>query len=163
MNRNRHALTLLEVLVGVSIFLIGVAPLLGLFSGQERESQFVGERLLVVNRLRSLLDLVQCRYISEHFMTPSTDTGEREYTIGGGERPLKIHERVRTRTSDQTPGLVKIEVSASWQDPTGTVVGTHVQTLERLIADPEWGSRHQGPTSRQPGPKVNDESPEGEG
>ena len=45
--------------------------------------------------------------------------------------------------SSRTPGLFEIKASVQWQDATGTLTAPHEQSLVRLVADPEWGSRHR--------------------
>jgi hypothetical protein len=157
MIRLTMGMTVLEIVIGIVLFLIGLVPVLTLFSGQERETQLVGEKLLVVNRLRSLLDLVHCRYIAGHFPQAKMEVAPREHVIGGADHPFVIEETIQAEPSKETPGLFRVMVHARWKDPTGNIQGTHEQSLQRLIADPEWGARHEGPTARAPG-TVSDEA-----
>jgi hypothetical protein len=162
MKRRGLGMSVLEIVIGTVVFLIGIIPVLSLFSGQERETQLVGEKLLVVNRLRSLADLVHCRYIAAHFPQAKMEVAPREHVIGGDDHPFIIEEQLSCEPSKETPGLFRVKVKARWKDPTGTIAGPHEQSLQRLIADPEWGSRHEGPTARAPGGSLADESePEG--
>jgi hypothetical protein len=147
----RAAITLVEVLLGIVILVLGLVPVLTLYSSEERESAFISQKLLVTNHLRELADRTQSECITSRFARRAFEHGPRERALGGAGAGLSIFERVQVYPSEESPGLWVVRVEARWQDPSGALSGWREQVMLRLICDPEWGSRHGVPARSHAG------------
>lgn len=148
----RRGLTLVEVLIGLGVLVTGVLPCLLLFSGHERESALIGQRLVVANHLRELADRTSSECIAGHFRQAAFERGPATRVIGFSETGLSVQERAQFWPSEIVPGLYLLRVEVRWKDPTGSFPGPHELSHVRLVADPEWGSRHhEWPPRSAPG------------
>lgn len=145
MTRQRRGLTLLEVLVGVVILVLGVLPSIGLFSQEERESRLVAQKLMAATHLRERADQIQSRVITERFEVAAFEEGPVMRTLGEGAGSITVQERVQFWRCDQTPGLFQLRVEARWQDKVGGLTGWREHVVMRLIADPEHRGGGPGP------------------
>lgn len=148
--RRVQGLTVLEVLIGVTLLVLGVVPVLALFSSQEQESGIIAERLLVTNHLRRQLDRLESRAVATHFAQPSIAEGPQAAMVGGKTEGLALEEKLELAPSDLVPGLYEAKVSATWQDPTGKATARRDLSLTRLVVDPERGAAHRDWPPRAP-------------
>ncbi|MBI4860238.1 MAG: hypothetical protein HY815_08240 [Candidatus Riflebacteria bacterium] len=147
MRRASSGLSLLEVLIASTILVIGAIPILGLFQTEEKEAVLIAQRLLVSNYLREVADRTQSVCIAARFDRRAFEEGPRTVNPGGSGG-LTIVERIQFHPAAQTPGLFNLRVEGRWKDPTGNFHGWRQIVLERLIADPDWGTRHgRGPAA----------------
>lgn len=143
----RRGITLVEVLIALIIMVLGILPVLGLYGSEDRESAFIGQKLMVANHLRELADQTQSTLFARHFADGAFEEPRQgepaiEKVLGGTEVGLKIKQRIQLYPSDKVPGLYVLRVQAQWVDPTGSLPGVREHVLQRLVADPEFGSRH---------------------
>lgn len=138
----RRGVTLTEVLIAILVMVLGILPVLTLFSSEDRESAFIGQKLIVQNYLRELADLTQSNCITQHFQRGAFEEGPREVTIASIGEGLKITERIQFFFSEKVPGLYTLRVEAHWSDNTSHVPAVREQVLTRLICDPDFGTRH---------------------
>jgi hypothetical protein len=138
----RHGITLTEVMIAMLVMVLGIMPLLTLFSQEDRESSFIGQKLIVQNYLRELADQTQSTCIAEHFTRGAFEVGPREAILPQAGDGVKITERIQMIFSDKVPGLYTLRIEAHWKDPTGVLPGVREQILTRLMCDPDFGTRH---------------------
>lgn len=142
MRRMREGITLTEVLIALFIMVLGILPVLTLQSTEDRESAFIGQKLMVANHLRELADQTQSTLFARHFRDGAYEEPLTEKALGGPAIGLKVKQRVQVYPSDKVPGLYVLRVEAHWTDPTGSLKGVREHVLQRLVTDPEFGSRH---------------------
>lgn len=138
----RSGITLTEVMIAMLVMVLGILPVLTLFSSEDRESSFIGQKLVVQNYLRELADLAQSNCITQHFARGAFEEGPREVKLPAVGDNGKLTERIQFFYVDRVPGLYVLRVEAHWQDPTGQLPGVREQVLTRLICDPDFGTRH---------------------
>lgn len=138
----RSGITLTEVLIAVLVMVLGILPVLTLFSSEDRESAFIGQKLVVHNYLRELADLTQSNCITQHFQRGAFEEGPRQVTIASVGDGIQITERVQFFFNEKVPGLYTLRVEAHWPDNTSTVPVVREQVLTRFICDPDYGTRH---------------------
>jgi hypothetical protein len=142
----RAGITLPEVLIALIIMVLGILPVLTLYGSEDRESAFIGQKLMVANHLRELADQTQSTLFARHFADgafedPKPGEPVVEKVLGGTEVGLKVKQRIQVYPSDKVAGLYVLRVQAQWVDPTGSLPGVREHVLQRLVADPEFGSR----------------------
>lgn len=126
---NRRGLTVLEVLIGVILLVLGAIPLLALFQSQEQETGLIVERLMVTNHLRRELDRLESRSIATRFTSPTVREGPAAVHVGGKREGITVQVTRQLEPSDLVPGLSEARVTARWKD--------RELDLTRLVADPE--------------------------
>lgn len=153
---NRRGITLTEVMIAVLVMVLGILPVLTLFSSEDREAAFIGQKLVVQNYLRELADLTQSHCIAQHFTRGAFEEGPRPYVLPGAGDGIPITERVQVFPSEKVPGLYSLRVEARWTDPTGQLPGVREQVLTRFVCDPDFGTRHTAwPPAASPATVVN--------
>jgi hypothetical protein len=138
----RRGITLTEVLIAVLVMVLGILPVLTLFSSEDRESAFIGQKLVVHNYLRELADLTQSACITNHFQRGAFEEGPRQVTVAAVGDGIKVTERVQFFPTEKVPGLYVLRVEAHWTDNTSNVNAVREQVLTRMICDPDYGTRH---------------------
>lgn len=138
----RRGITLTEVLIAILVMVLGILPVLTLFSSEDRESAFIGQKLIVQNYLRELADLTQSNCITQHFQRGAFEEGPRVVTVAAVGDGLKLTERIQFFPTEKKPGLYVLRVEAHWTDNTSTVQSVREQVLTRLVCDPDYGTRH---------------------
>jgi len=138
----RSGITLAEILIAMLVMVLGILPVLTLFSSEDRETAFIGQKLIVETYLHELADLTQSSYIGEHFSRGAFDSGPQDQLLPAAGDGVKVTQRVQIYPSEKVSGLYVMRVEAHWKDPTGQLPGMREQVLTRLMADPDWGTRH---------------------
>lgn len=140
---NRKGLTVLEVLIGVVLLVLGSIPVLALFGSQEQETGLIAERLLVINHLRRQLDRLESHAVATRFAVPVFTPPAAQVHVGGKALGITIDESRSLEPSPVQRGVFEARVIARWQDPTGKTPGFRQLELARLICDPERGAAHR--------------------
>lgn len=138
----RSGITLTEVMIAILVMVLGIVPVLTLFSSEDRETAFIGQKLVVQNYLRELADRAQSECIAQHFTRGAYEDGPRKAELPGMGDGMSLTERIQFFPSEKVPGLYLLRVEAHWTDPTGQLPGVREQVLTRLVCDPVFGTRH---------------------
>ena len=139
---SRSGITLTEVMIAMLVMVLGIVPVLTLFGQEDRETAFVGQKLVVETYLRELADETQSNCIADHFQKGAYEIGTQETILPAAGDGVKITQRIQFFPSEKVAGLYVLRVEAHWKDPTGQLQGIREQVMTRLVADPDWGTRH---------------------
>ena len=82
----RSGITLAEILIAMLVMVLGILPVLTLFSSEDRETAFIGQKLIVETYLHELADLTQSSYIGEHFSRGAFDSGPQDQLLPPSRR-----------------------------------------------------------------------------
>ena len=129
-------------MIAVLVMVLGILPVLTLFGSEDRESAFIGQKLVVQNYLRELADMTQSNCITQHFQRGAFEEGPRQVALAAVGEGAKITERIQFFPSEKSPGLYVLRVEAHWADPTSNTHAVREQVLTRLVCDPDYGTRH---------------------
>lgn len=136
----KRGLSLVEMLVGITIFTMAFLPIMDLFRGQVRQVGLTRHHLLAQEKAQVLLQAEVDRLLMTRFAAPSSEGRSPEAAREMPVLETPFMGQVEALPSETVKGLWEIRARVAWSEGVGAKLRRRELTLVRLLSDPMGGA-----------------------